>query len=1532
MDRLSDTVGQGYFFHCIWLALITVPHLRLAGLHYLLKRMPTVSSREDVAVILGNETGLLAAALSATLEDKAVLVQRGALELLVQHFPLEYRLFKDDDLEAVIRSAVSVVSRRDMSLNRRLYSWLLGNTEENEKEKAAETPKHEKEIVMLLDNQEAVTNALRTMFLAGSNEAGDLTKPYKILISLMDKPEIGQTVLERLFFDILWSLREHCEKTDQKTELLQTAKMFFDMLDPFIVWKQVFHVVQRNDINDPESAEVWGHSLFRLSNDAEPNAIFQAYELLCYTLEHMRFNDDESQRVHIPYLLHTITSEITAVIGSELTPLPPTLNSSLILCADLLNGIATEAYETTWRLGDFVGENDGLPKLTIDTGREAKKDLVLKPGVLEEQIREFYGPEGSGQIRDDPFVVHKDFRAGQVVIDGAFVQLRRLLELFITEGVFGGEAVGGELFRIADVTGYMVGRLAEHMDAIGTKLRLEWATAARNGEAVETPDWITALLRGATESDVFGVVRMCIRCLLSAFRSPRYPIPLPKDYGAYNERTIRKLWKFLAPEDLAYHEEVTTLIWESTDVTSTYAVENVLSRLLGEESGKKRMVAMERFGVFWRFSVAEEKGKATSIAFSRPLFLVLDAIRSDDFAMQRAGEGWIRSLLDPLLSILLHRDISRKSATVRISGEDVPLLYYTSPFNLGQVEYAFANLAALVKVGDRGFLRRAWGGAVQVVAGIQVHGEDEDKMTYGDLLLDLGIRYLETEPSPHRAQLFAPRKMDAIHSRVCDFVQQFVVRSEKGQISSKVLTEMQDVLIRKLLFCIFSAKVDLQEKLLGLWKTTLAVGGISQGAAGREEKKDGKETAKLSIFIRTILEALSLKSNRPVLQSWIDFILFALPHFRTSVTTVLWPIIRCICEEIRKYQSSLSRYIRSFSRTSGSSEGFLGSSAVGDGKVDSEAPILLIALERIFAFCLENGLNSANGNRTNNGAGGDNSGLRALTGYVSSVVFGENERSDPEEELAQKKVREAVLMMTPGVLRVLEELYAVVYDLGAAFEGIGREVRDGCVRCLEVVYANYPVDALESVAEVWFAECGGVPDDQHAKLNNVTIRMIHAVPGCSQIDIVNMVVDSLRSRAAVSQGLPLKDKGRKLLRSPTLPDASLMLFLEKYCQRWADVQTVEDTWSSVLAYVRDSFVAPGAYKFMFPSMLRLMTVYFEKLIGRPAFEDRRVRREAEDAYQKVCDSCILIGGRAFEKGTWSGRAVPAVDVEGAAAEDAGGDFGGLAVLPEIAGTLKRASKLSEDTLMQEVIMYIATSVFPSLRKFLTEQDRVLALFTNAIYYIVGPNLKNRQNVRLLLTPILELICAMTKVPFGYKAWRKEAWEAFMDPRFFQMGLAAERKWRVIVQSEITNEKERIGELIGRISAAASSTLFVSKDQEALNRAHAVRRLSFAVFCGTRDQYVPQLPAIQEKLVDILKVSGGGVMHCEVFLCLRVLLRRISPKHLANIWPTVLSELIRLFGVYLRSQDGDKSEDLAVFFAACKFLDLLLVLGIEDFQW
>lgn len=90
--------------------------------------------------------------------------------------------------------------------------------------------------------------------------------------------------------------------------------------------------------------------------------------------------------------------------------------------------------------------------------------------------------------------------------------------------------------------------------------------------------------------------------------------------------------------------------------------------------------------------------------------------------------------------------------------------------------------------------------------------------------------------------------------------------------------------------------------------------------------------------------------------------------------------------------------------------------------------------------------------------------------------------------------------------------------------------------------------------------------------------------------------------------------------------------------------------------------------------------------------------------------------------------------------------------------------------------------------------------------------------------------------------------------------------------------------------------------------------------------------IQEKLVEILRnhVVSPRV-HSEVYLCLRVLMCRISPQHLAQIWPVILTELLRVFESVMDELPEDGSDEVTLVLAACKFLDLLLVIQSEDFQ-
>jgi hypothetical protein len=85
--------------------------------------------------IIGRDMGLMIRAFSAALEDDNLLVRRGALDLLLQSMRADSAAIqkaKAEDRTILMRAATSVVLRRDLSLNRRLYSWLLGPDEKSD--------------------------------------------------------------------------------------------------------------------------------------------------------------------------------------------------------------------------------------------------------------------------------------------------------------------------------------------------------------------------------------------------------------------------------------------------------------------------------------------------------------------------------------------------------------------------------------------------------------------------------------------------------------------------------------------------------------------------------------------------------------------------------------------------------------------------------------------------------------------------------------------------------------------------------------------------------------------------------------------------------------------------------------------------------------------------------------------------------------------------------------------------------------------------------------------------------------------------------------------------------------------------------------------------------------------------------------------------------------------------------------------------------------------------------------------------------
>jgi len=117
-------------------------------------------------------------------------------------------------------------------------------------------------------------------------------------------------------------------------------------------------------------------------------------------------------------------------------------------------------------------------------------------------------------------------------------------------------------------------------------------------------------------------------------------------------------------------------------------------------------------------------------------------------------------------------------------------------------------------------------------------------------------------------------------------------------------------------------------------------------------------------------------------------------------------------------------------------------------------------------------------------------------------------------------------------------------------------------------------------------------------------------------------------------------------------------------------------------------------------------------------------------------------------------------------------------------------------------------------------------------------------------------------------------------------------------------------------------------QEILRSRHeerwrVLKRLAFVVYAAPVDFYLDHLPHIQERIVDALRIRDNLPLLVQVFLCLRVLLLRFSPKSLSPFWPVILTELMKIF-----TMSNPESELLL---AATKFLHLAFIIPNEEFN-
>ncbi|CAK6953959.1 protein dopey-2 [Scomber scombrus] len=227
--KLSLLVGQQVFYGALWGSMLVSPLVRLPATVFIVTHFDRMLTLHQQAYMLGFDHRLVVKSVCLSLQDANVLVQRNTLEILLFFFPFAKCLDPEEtsitmsveEMITLVSAASLTLLRRDMSLNRRLYAWLLGT--DTKGEMVAPHPtlsttaqehtsfyfnNYSKDFIV-----QALINILKQKDLERNPEiiTGYL-RPFRIIISLLDKPEIGPVVLSSVLLEVVRAFYSYCRE------------------------------------------------------------------------------------------------------------------------------------------------------------------------------------------------------------------------------------------------------------------------------------------------------------------------------------------------------------------------------------------------------------------------------------------------------------------------------------------------------------------------------------------------------------------------------------------------------------------------------------------------------------------------------------------------------------------------------------------------------------------------------------------------------------------------------------------------------------------------------------------------------------------------------------------------------------------------------------------------------------------------------------------------------------------------------------------------------------------------------------------------------------------------------------------------------------------------------------------------------------------------------------------------------------------------------------------------------------------------
>ncbi len=268
LESVCEATHPPVFYGALWECMASNASIRLPAVGFVLQHLDKRKPVAEQTHLLGNDGDVMVQAVCLAVQDTSVLVQRNALDLLIVAFPLHdaNSLLSEEELVKVVAAACSVLLRRDMSLNRRLFNWLLGcdlttlpsfssnkqraHVRQDSISSTASADSNNASFYFEFYSKSVLVDAL-ILVLSGSLDSGsdsgsqqspDL-RPFRLLVSLLDKPEIGPLVMDDIIIDVFRTLyhAHKCLGDDEegrkgKQELAKSSNLLFASFESSYIW------------------------------------------------------------------------------------------------------------------------------------------------------------------------------------------------------------------------------------------------------------------------------------------------------------------------------------------------------------------------------------------------------------------------------------------------------------------------------------------------------------------------------------------------------------------------------------------------------------------------------------------------------------------------------------------------------------------------------------------------------------------------------------------------------------------------------------------------------------------------------------------------------------------------------------------------------------------------------------------------------------------------------------------------------------------------------------------------------------------------------------------------------------------------------------------------------------------------------------------------------------------------------------------------------------------------------------------------